>query len=331
MDTDDREIESFSAAFQVLFPRAVRVARRIVGDPAAAEDIAAETMTRALGHWSRIGGDPGYQAAWVARVAGNLAIDAVRARPREPEIHRHQSDSQDLLAWRMTLVDAVRTLPARQREAIALRFLAGLSQAEVAAALGITPGSVARHVHRGLNALRERLADEIPNGGAMKVKTHDEAAALIGTDTVLRAKVIESEGMGWWRADIGVPALLRAHGQGGGPPVDITGQEIDCTVIRFVPDRNLVLVTPVVPEAERELYERRHAAISRMRIGDTHKGLVRAVVNFGAFVEIDEIYGLIHISEMSERQVKPGDAVDVQILDTDIPLQRMSLRLVNAA
>lgn len=164
----------------------------------------------------------------------------------------------------------------------------------------------------------------------MKVTTQGQAAALIGTDTVVRARVLDSDGMGWWRADIGVPALLRAHGQGGGPPADLIGQEIDCTVLRFVPDRNLVLVTPIVPQTERDLYERRHAVIREMRIGSTYTGRVRAVVNFGAFVEINEIYGLIHISEMGDRQLKAGDEVDVQILDTDIPLQRMSLRLITA-
>jgi RNA polymerase sigma factor (sigma-70 family) len=330
MEIDDREIQSFSTAFQVLFPRAIRVARRIVGDPAAAEDIAAETMTRALAHWSRIGGDADYRAAWVARVAGNLAIDAVRRQFREPARPAHQDDSQELLAWRMTLVEAVRKLPPRQQEAIALRFLAGLSQAEVAAALGITPGSVARHVHRGLTSLRERLADEIPSGGAMKVKTQGEAAALAGTDTVLRARVVESEGMGWWRADIGVPALLRRAGQDG-PSPDLTGEEIDCTVVRFVPDRELVLLAPVVSESERDLYERRHETISRLAVGQTHRGRVRAVVNFGAFVEINEIHGLIHISEMGDRRVNVGDTVNVEILETDIALQRVSLRLVNAA
>jgi ribosomal protein S1 len=93
----------------------------------------------------------------------------------------------------------------------------------------------------------------------------------------------------------------------------------------------LVLVTPVVSGAEQELYERRHTAISRLGIGETHSGRVRAVVNFGAFVEINEIYGLVHISEIGDRQLKTGDEVSVEILDTDIPLQRMSLRLVTAA
>jgi ribosomal protein S1 len=55
------------------------------------------------------------------------------------------------------------------------------------------------------------------------------------------------------------------------------------------------------------------------------------VVNFGAFVEINEIYGLVHISEMGDRKIRVGEEVRVEILDTDIPLQRMSLRLVNAA
>lgn len=52
---------------------------------------------------------------------------------------------------------ALRTLPERQREVLALRYYLDLSEAEIAATLGISPGSVKTHAHRGLAALTDRL------------------------------------------------------------------------------------------------------------------------------------------------------------------------------
>jgi RNA polymerase sigma factor (sigma-70 family) len=52
---------------------------------------------------------------------------------------------------------ALRTLPDRQREVLALRYYLDLSEAEIAVTLGISPGSVKTHAHRGLAALTDRL------------------------------------------------------------------------------------------------------------------------------------------------------------------------------
>lgn len=59
---------------------------------------------------------------------------------------------------RIVLSDALARLPRRQREVVALRYLADLSEAQVAASLGISTGSVKTHLHRGLISLRGRLA-----------------------------------------------------------------------------------------------------------------------------------------------------------------------------
>jgi RNA polymerase sigma factor (sigma-70 family) len=57
----------------------------------------------------------------------------------------------------MALVAALRSLPRRQREAVALRYLSGLSDAEVAQSLGVSPSAAKTHVTRGLDALRRQL------------------------------------------------------------------------------------------------------------------------------------------------------------------------------
>jgi RNA polymerase sigma factor (sigma-70 family) len=150
-----REDSSFEAAFDELFPRAVRLANRLLGDRAAAEDVAAEALARAYARWSRVGGLP-YRDGWVLKVATNLAIDRLRRRPLDLTPPAAEV-FEDAVHVRMALNAALLTLAPRQRQAVALRYLGGLSDKEVALALGISLGSVKTHMHRGLTGLRTRL------------------------------------------------------------------------------------------------------------------------------------------------------------------------------
>lgn len=151
----------FEEAFDELFGRAFRVARRILHDPATAEDVAAEAMARAFAHWRKIGDQP-WREGWVVRVATNLALDVARKRNRMTDaVLSEQGRDDDDVAIRLALVDAMARLPKRQREVVALRHLAGLSEAETAAALKVSAGSVKTHLSRGLTALRTRLGSEL--------------------------------------------------------------------------------------------------------------------------------------------------------------------------
>ena len=149
----------FEEAFDRLFPRAFRLARRIVGDEAAAEDVAAEALARAYSQWPRVSGLP-HGDAWVLRVASNLAIDHVRRHPPQAQV-TSSIGAEELVTLRMALVAALVSLPRRQRQAVTLRYLGELSEAEVASVLGISAGSVKTHVHRGLASLRARLGPSI--------------------------------------------------------------------------------------------------------------------------------------------------------------------------
>lgn len=149
--------EEFDRAFEDLFPRAWRLAYRIVGDAQVAEELAAEALTRAYVRWGRLR-DATWRDGWVLRVTTNLALDAARRRtpvPRTPP----PEDLQEIGTLRVALVAALRALPRRQREVVALRYLTGMSEADVARALGVTPGTVKSHLHRGIAALRAHLGD----------------------------------------------------------------------------------------------------------------------------------------------------------------------------
>jgi RNA polymerase sigma-70 factor (ECF subfamily) len=152
-------MDSFSAEFDGLYAKAYRLAYRILGERAEAEEVAAEACTRAYSHWRRIS-KLSYRDAWLLRVASNLAIDSRRRRSRRLPIIDPPVSSEDLQALRIALVEALRALPRRQREAVSLRYLADLREAEVADLLGLSRETVKTHVRRGLTTLRKRLGDD---------------------------------------------------------------------------------------------------------------------------------------------------------------------------
>jgi len=148
----------FAAEFDRLFDRAYAVARRLIGDPTAAEDVAAETLTRTYVHWNRVRGFE-YRDAWVARVATNLALKASRRRGAAAE--SITADTSDATTLRLALVDALDRLPRRQREAVALRYLADLTIDDVALTMGVSAGTVKQSVHRALRTLRDQFGTDL--------------------------------------------------------------------------------------------------------------------------------------------------------------------------
>ena len=153
-----RRDEAFEAYFDAVFPRAVSLANRLLGDRASAEDVAAEAFARAYARWPTLRDAP-WRDGWVLRVTTNRAIDVARRRSGGFSPHR-QPDAGDLVAVRLALVAALRSLPQRQREAVALRYLTGLSEHEVAESLGVSLGTVKTHIHRGVASLRSCLGDD---------------------------------------------------------------------------------------------------------------------------------------------------------------------------
>lgn len=163
-------MDRFGDAFEDLSVVAHRVAYRLLGDRGEAEEVTQEALVRAYLRWRRVGP---YAEAWVARVATNLALDQHRRRARQrhhaeavaPTTDGAAADHAAGLVSRMELVEGLRRLPRRQREVVALRYLADVSEAETARLLGCTAGTVKQHAHRGLAALRLGLGppDEPPD------------------------------------------------------------------------------------------------------------------------------------------------------------------------
>ncbi|HKN92814.1 MAG TPA: 30S ribosomal protein S1 [Thermoleophilaceae bacterium] len=114
---------------------------------------------------------------------------------------------------------------------------------------------------------------------------------------------------------------------------DFLGQKIECRVIELNRSRNnVVLSRRAVLEEERK--EQRQQILDRLQPGQVVEGAISNIVDFGAFVDLDGIDGLIHISELSWSHVNHpseilniGDVVPVKVLDIDRDRQRISLGL----
>ena len=167
--TRDADFDEF---FRAIYPAAYRAALRIVGDRGDAEDVAIEALTRAYVRWPKLR-SLAHRDAWVMRVVINEALSQLRRRRRATAGGHHdarRAPTDDALATRVTLVAAVSLLPRRQREAIGLRYLADMSEADTADALGLSPGTVKSHLHRATNTLRVALGDDV-----IKELLHDDA------------------------------------------------------------------------------------------------------------------------------------------------------------
>jgi len=169
---DEKWSDDFERVFRELLPRARTVAHRILSDEHDADDAAAEAFARAHASWRRVG-RLAYRDAWILRVTSNVAIDMVRKR-RPLSFEARSVDHEDASVLRLAVVDALASLPRRQREVVTLRFLDGYSEADTAQVLRVATGTVKKASHRALAALRERLGDELdfamdaPSEGAQR-------------------------------------------------------------------------------------------------------------------------------------------------------------------
>ena len=145
-------MDDFDTEFDRLWSRAYGVAYVVLGERGESEDVAQETLARALVRWKKVSA---YAEPWVVRVAGNLAIDRVRGRQRLRGVPAHDLPPVD--AQRVDLQRALLTLSPKQREVVMLRYLVDLPEAEVAQTLGCSVGTVKTHASRGLAAMRKSL------------------------------------------------------------------------------------------------------------------------------------------------------------------------------
>jgi len=115
------------------------------------------------------------------------------------------------------------------------------------------------------------------------------------------------------------------------------GEPIEAKVIELDRNRNNVVLSRRA-YLEEEQAEQRHAFLADLKEGDVREGVVSSVVNFGAFVDLGGMDGLVHVSELSWRHVNHpgeivtvGDKVKVKVLEVDYGRERISLSIRQTA
>jgi RNA polymerase sigma-70 factor, ECF subfamily len=151
---------TFESFFAAEYGRVVGLAFVLCGRRAVAEELAQDAFVQAYRRWSVVSGydDPG---AWVRRVAINLATSTLRRRAREgralARLAGRRTAHAELVVTNEAFWEAVRRLPKRQAQCVALRYVEDRSIAEIAAVLDIADATVRRYLHEGRAALAVSL------------------------------------------------------------------------------------------------------------------------------------------------------------------------------
>jgi RNA polymerase sigma-70 factor, ECF subfamily len=134
----------------------------LLRDRAAAEDVTAAAFERAYRKRSRFNAARGSARAWLFGIARNAALDELRRRGRQAELSTDPVDAASFpdpgdprSELRLLLDGALGKLEPRERELIALKFFAGLSNAEIGRVIGTSASNAGTKLHRTMDKLRE--------------------------------------------------------------------------------------------------------------------------------------------------------------------------------
>lgn len=156
--------EALADLYAAEYASLVRLATLLIGDLGTAEEVVQDCFVALHQRWARLR-DQGTSTAYLRRSVVNRCRSVQRHRGvvdrflrRAQSAPMPSAESEAIAADRYAdVLAAVRTLPGRQREALALRYYLDLSEAQTAEAMGISPGAVKSHISRALAALRRVL------------------------------------------------------------------------------------------------------------------------------------------------------------------------------
>ena len=179
----------------------------------------------------------------------------------------------------------------------------------------------------GLITISKRKADRIINWQRIIETTHE--GDVVTGRTLRKIK-------GGLLVDIGVPVFLPASQVDVRRPGDIgeyVGRDIRAEVIKIdEPRRNIVISRRKLIETERDAAKKR--LLENVKEGDIVKGIVKNIADFGAFVDLGGIDGLLHITDMSwsrinhpSELVKIDDEIEIKILNIDLEKEKIALGL----
>src|SRR5260370_11265108 len=190
----------------------------------------------------------------------------------------------------------------------------------------------------------EVLLERLENDEGMVVLSKEKAAyrqnwnkiaSVFQADGLIKGKV-KSVVKGGLMVNIGVEAFLPASQIDIVPAKDLqqfVGNTYDFKIVKINDDRrNVVLSRRELIEQERS--EKRQKLMASVNVGDRAMGAVKNITDFGAFIDLDGMDGLLHITDMTwgrlghpSELVKVGQQLEVQVLDTNKEKERVSLVL----
>jgi len=150
------EVGSFDDWYRDSYRRVFASVLLVAGDRAATADAVDEAFARAWERWPRVR-TMASPLGWTFTVARNQLRRSARRRARERSLAPAVAHPPEI---DVALWETVRSLPDRERELVALRYVGRLTEPEIAAALGIAPGTVSRGLHDARERLRSMLAPE---------------------------------------------------------------------------------------------------------------------------------------------------------------------------
>jgi RNA polymerase sigma-70 factor (ECF subfamily) len=158
---------AFASWYRNEHPRLLAAMTIVTKDLHTAQDVTAEAFARALASWNRVATMES-PTGWTYRVALNVVHRrARRAALEQRALRRIPPPAEGLPPERaIELWDAVSALPPRARTAIALRYAAGLSEAEVAEAMHVKVGTVSATLSNARRALAVSLGEPVPESAA---------------------------------------------------------------------------------------------------------------------------------------------------------------------
>ena len=190
----------------------------------------------------------------------------------------------------------------------------------------------------------EVYLDQIEDASGLVVLSKKKADRIRGWERVMETyqvnDVVKGRATrkikGGLLVDIGVPVFLPASQidiRRVGDPQDWVGKELECKIIKIDNDRrNIVLSRRKLLEDERDRMKK--DLLSNIQKGEVRRGIVKNITDFGAFIDLGGIDGLLHITDMSWGRIqhpsevlKVDQTVEVKVLDYDLDRERISLGL----
>jgi len=203
-------------------------------------------------------------------------------------------------------------------------------------------GDIGYKLDDEVEVMVDRIADEdiyLSYENVMERRRWEELIRCQEEEEPIEAEVTQQV-KGGYRMDVGLPRHAFLPGSHLGiqlkDQADVVGQKLRVLIIEINPDTENIVVSHRDLK-KREVAEKEEEVFSNLEVGSVIKGRVTRLVKFGAFVDIGDVEGLVHVSEIAWSRVghpssvlKCGEDVEVRVLDVDKDSKKISLSIKQA-